>query len=278
MKRWRIHPVSPAGHPPTGAASGEIPQLLHCYGHPEPLLRGTWASIYSVSDTEPNQGAAGPAASARRTPQTEASSIRASSIGLAQSGLARRLAGNWHLLALGGWTTAWFTILIAAASPGSSSPRAAGYSSVPAGPGFPLAAACTCASHPQLQIGPLSFVVAQVLRHIGPDQGLVAAQIALTAVGLILVPAIAGIATEHPAGPRRPAGQAALDRARAARSSSSPGSNSPSPTPTSMTAWRLPSPCWQCARSPRSASPRGRNASAWPQTPSRGRWFSCPFC
>jgi hypothetical protein len=102
------------------------------------------------------------------------------------------------LLVLGGWTLAWFAILAPRGGiawtyftegsrmlfdgvQGSHSPAG----------GLHL-----YASQPQLQIGPLSFAVAQLLRHIGPDQGLVTAQIALTAVGLVLVHAIAVIAAE----------------------------------------------------------------------------------
>src|ERR1019366_4113953 len=88
------------------------------------------------------------------------------------AGLAARVADNWHLLVLGGWTLIWFVILA------------------------PHGGRALYASQPQLQIGPLSFGVAQVLRHIGPDQGLVATQVVLTAAGLILVHAITAIATD----------------------------------------------------------------------------------
>lgn len=41
------------------------------------------------------------------------------------------------------------------------------------------------ASYPGLQIGPLAFAAAQVLRKLGPDQGIVVAQLAMSAIGLI---------------------------------------------------------------------------------------------
>jgi hypothetical protein len=146
-----------------------------------------------VGDTEPNQEAAGPGGSVRRALQSGPAQS-----GPAQSGLAGRVAGNWHLLALGGWTAAWFAILAPRGgiawkffTEGSGLLFGTGQGGLPPGGGLHV-----YASHPQLQIGPLSFVAAQVLRHIGPDQGLVAAQIALTAVGLILVRAVAVIATK----------------------------------------------------------------------------------
>ncbi|HVB44310.1 MAG TPA: hypothetical protein VNF47_16615 [Streptosporangiaceae bacterium] len=40
------------------------------------------------------------------------------------------------------------------------------------------------ASYPGLQIGPLSFVVAQAIRTLGPDQGLVLAQVVMSVIGL----------------------------------------------------------------------------------------------
>jgi hypothetical protein len=110
-------------------------------------------------------------------------------------GLATWIGGNWHLLALAGWTLAWFAILAPGGgiawkffTEGSQILFGAGQR-LPRTGGLHL-----YATHPQLQIGPLSFGVAQVLRHLGPGQGLVAAQIATTATGLILVQAIAGIA------------------------------------------------------------------------------------
>jgi hypothetical protein len=41
------------------------------------------------------------------------------------------------------------------------------------------------ASYPGLQIGPLAFAAAQVLRRLGPDQGIVVAQLVMSAIGLV---------------------------------------------------------------------------------------------
>lgn len=46
------------------------------------------------------------------------------------------------------------------------------------------------ASDPRLQSGPLSFVLAQPLTWIGPHEGLVAAQVAMTLLGLIVIAAV----------------------------------------------------------------------------------------
>src|ERR1022692_4287996 len=43
------------------------------------------------------------------------------------------------------------------------------------------------ASYPGLQIGPLAFAVAEVIRKLGPDQGLVLAQLIMSVVGLLTV-------------------------------------------------------------------------------------------
>ena len=50
------------------------------------------------------------------------------------------------------------------------------------------------ANYPQLQIGPLAFAAAQLLRHLGPDNGLVTAELIMTAMGLVIVYAIERIA------------------------------------------------------------------------------------
>ncbi len=46
------------------------------------------------------------------------------------------------------------------------------------------------ANYPQLQIGPLAFGAGQLIRHLGPDQGLVVAEVVMTAMGLIALEAI----------------------------------------------------------------------------------------
>jgi len=114
------------------------------------------------------------------------------------AGLAARVADHWHLLVLGGWTLIWFVIIAPHGgiswgffTTGSRLLFGPGSGALPHASGLDL-----YASQPQLQIGPLAFGAAQILRHIGPDQGLVATQIAMTAVGLILVHAISVIATD----------------------------------------------------------------------------------
>lgn len=53
-----------------------------------------------------------------------------------------------------------------------------------ANPGAPVGGMHIYADYPELQIGPLSFAVAQVVRHIGPANGLYAAEILMTGAGL----------------------------------------------------------------------------------------------
>jgi hypothetical protein len=61
------------------------------------------------------------------------------------------------------------------------------------------------ANYPQLQIGPVSFAVAQVLRQLGPHQGVFAAEAASTAAGLYLVAELMRIALiARPGLARRP--------------------------------------------------------------------------
>jgi hypothetical protein len=50
------------------------------------------------------------------------------------------------------------------------------------------------ASNPYLQIGPLAFAVAEALRHLGPDNGIAAAEVVLTAAGFLAVVAVEGLA------------------------------------------------------------------------------------
>ena len=50
------------------------------------------------------------------------------------------------------------------------------------------------AGHPQLQIGPAAFVVTEGLRHLGPHQGVLAAEAVLMALGLCLLREITRIA------------------------------------------------------------------------------------
>ncbi len=50
------------------------------------------------------------------------------------------------------------------------------------------------ANYPWLQIGPLAFALAELIRHAGPDQGLVTAQVVMTGMGLATLAAIMHIA------------------------------------------------------------------------------------
>jgi hypothetical protein len=61
-------------------------------------------------------------------------------------------------------------------------------------PGAPPGGLHLYANYPQLQIGPLAFVMAQGLRSLGPHQGVFAAEAVLTLAGLYLVHAVARIA------------------------------------------------------------------------------------
>jgi hypothetical protein len=113
---------------------------------------------------------------------------------------------NWHWGLLSLWTVAWFIDMAPAGGiawvffrsgtaalfgePGSF--RAPG--------GLHL-----YASDPSLQIGPLSFAVAEILRHLGPDSGIAVAEILLTTAGILLIAAIEDLARtvrpelrEHP--------------------------------------------------------------------------------
>jgi hypothetical protein len=100
-----------------------------------------------------------------------------------------RLRSQWHLVVLGGWSVVWFVILahhggiawkffvqgtdlLFTGHDGASTRQA----------GLHL-----YATYPQLQIGPAAYAVAEVLRQIGPDNGLVAAEIVMSAMGLLVV-------------------------------------------------------------------------------------------
>jgi hypothetical protein len=73
-------------------------------------------------------------------------------------------------------------------------------------PGAPAGGLHLFANYPQLQIGPLAFVIAQGLRQFGPHQGVLVAEVVLTLAGLYLVHAVRQIAlTVRPDLARRPA-------------------------------------------------------------------------
>jgi hypothetical protein len=102
---------------------------------------------------------------------------------------------SWYLLLLGVWTLAWFvhfshhggmawhffssgaTLLFHGAS-GHGAPG-----------GLHL-----YANYPQLQIGPLAFVLAAALSHLGPHHGVLAAEVLLSLAGLYLVHSVRQIA------------------------------------------------------------------------------------
>jgi hypothetical protein len=118
---------------------------------------------------------------------------------------------EWHLVVLAGWAAAWFVIL----APGGgvawhffvqgTSLLFTGHDGASTRPaGLDL-----FASYPSLQIGPVAYPVAQVLRQIGPDNGVVAAEILMTALGLAVFamaqrivtlarPDLAGLDPERP--------------------------------------------------------------------------------
>ena len=97
------------------------------------------------------------------------------------------LARNWDLTALCGWTALWFVIL--AHNGGiawtyfvqGSLLLFTGHDGASAYPG----GLHIYANYPQLQIGPLAFSTGQLIRHLGPDQGLVVAEVVMTAMGLL---------------------------------------------------------------------------------------------
>lgn len=96
------------------------------------------------------------------------------------------LRRQWHLVVLAAWAAVWFVIL---AHHGGIAWKFFvqgtdllftghdGASVKPAGLDL-------FASYPQLQIGPVAHPIAQVLREIGPDNGVVAAEILMTVMGL----------------------------------------------------------------------------------------------
>ena len=141
-----------------------------------------------------------------RHPAAAASGYRTGLSRHADGGPWAWLTGYWHWGLLSLWTVAWsidtaggggiawvfFRSGTAALFGGPGSFRAPG--------GLHL-----YATNPGLQIGPLSFAVAEVLRHLGPDSGITVAEVLLTAAGLLLLAAIESLARtvrpelrEHP--------------------------------------------------------------------------------
>ncbi|HEY2576062.1 MAG TPA: hypothetical protein VGI74_07115 [Streptosporangiaceae bacterium] len=114
-------------------------------------------------------------------------------MGAGVSGWLRR---NWHLTVLAGWAVVWFVILahdggiawkffvqgtdlLFSGHDGASTKHA--YLHI-------------YATYPQLQIGPVAYLAAGVLRRIGPDFGTVAAEVVMTAMGLLVLMMIQRIA------------------------------------------------------------------------------------
>lgn len=106
-------------------------------------------------------------------------------------GLRNWLARNWHWGLLSLWTVAWFINM----APGGGIAWVffrSGDAALFGEPGSfrPPGGLHLFATNPGLQIGPLSFAVAEVLRYLGPDSGIVVAEILLTADGVLLIAAI----------------------------------------------------------------------------------------
>ena len=121
---------------------------------------------------------------------------------------------GWLYLILGCWSIAWFMILahrggidwkffttgtsllfgghpavIYGITGGSAAAGPAGLPGPPPPGGLHI-----FANYPALQMGPLAYLVTGVLRHLGPDNGLVAAEVFLQACGLLVVYLIERIA------------------------------------------------------------------------------------
>ena len=120
---------------------------------------------------------------------------------------AQEWAGrNWHYVLLSLWTVSW---CVEKASGGGIAWDffRSGTAALFGGPGsfHPPGGLDLYASNPSLQIGPLSFTVAEILRHLGPDNGIVTAEILLAAAGIAVIAAIENLArrvrpelSEHP--------------------------------------------------------------------------------
>ena len=123
-------------------------------------------------------------------------------------GFRNWLVRNWHWGLLSLWTVAWFIDM----APGGGIAWVFFRSGTAALFGEPGSfrrpgGLHLYATNPDLQIGPLSFAVAEVLRHLGPDSGIVVAEILLTAAGVLLIAAIENLArTVRPELRERPRG------------------------------------------------------------------------
>jgi hypothetical protein len=109
------------------------------------------------------------------------------------------LRRDWQLLVLAGWTALWFVLL----APGQqrSYPEGGGiawrpflaagsrllFAGLAADNHHQLAGLRLYAQHPNLQIGPFAFAVAEPIRFLSPHSGLVAAQVILSVMGLAVL-------------------------------------------------------------------------------------------
>jgi hypothetical protein len=96
---------------------------------------------------------------------------------------------------LGGWALAWFAVF--APHGGYSWHYFVQGSKLlfdGAAVGAPAGGLHVYANYPQLQIGPFTFAVAQLLRQFGPNGGVFVAQLAMTALGLLVLYCVERIA------------------------------------------------------------------------------------
>jgi hypothetical protein len=102
---------------------------------------------------------------------------------------------HWHYVLLSLWTVSW-AVDIASGGGIAWNFFRSGTAALFGGPGSfrPPGGLDLYASNPSLQIGPLSFTVAEILRQLGPDNGLVTAEILLAAAGIAVIAAIENLA------------------------------------------------------------------------------------
>src|SRR5579875_404628 len=126
--------------------------------------------------------------------------MRSASFSTAPRGSSRMsgwLRRQWHLAVLAGWTAVWFVIL---AHHGGIAWKFfvqgtdllfTGHDGASA---FPHVYLHIYAEYPQLQIGPVPYLVAEVLRLIGPGNGVVLAELLMSFLGLVVLALIQRIA------------------------------------------------------------------------------------
>ncbi len=102
---------------------------------------------------------------------------------------SRWYALPWHYLLLAAWAARWFQVFAAGGGASWHLFTEAGrllYGGHPAGFGAP-GGLRLFASYPRFQFGPVTLVIAAALRLLGPDQGLVVAQLLMTGCGLAIL-------------------------------------------------------------------------------------------